>query len=161
MTRRSILSILALGSLLAAASLPGTSALAAETPFQGGRVVVESKKSFDDVTKAVTTLVARNGMMVMAEVDQGKMLSMTGFKLQARLFLVGNPTVGKELFSQNRAVGLYVPLRVSVYADGDGRTYIEYDKPSTLLAQFGDEKIGMVGKMLDEKLDGLATMAAQ
>ena len=110
---------------------------------------------------ALKALVAKNGMMVMAEVNQGQMLSMTGLSLKATLFLVGNPTVGKQLFEQNQAVGLYVPLRVSVYADANGRTHIEYDRPSSLLGQFGNEQIAMVAKMLDEKLDGLASMAAK
>ncbi len=152
---------LALGAVLSVVSLLPASAAAAENSFNGGRVAVESGKSFDDVTKAVKSLVAKNGMMVMAEVDQGKMLSMTGLHLQAKLFLIGNPNVGKQLFEQNHAVGLYVPLRLFVYADANGKTYVAYDKPSTLLAQFQNEKVGMVAGMLDQKIEGLATMAAQ
>ena len=132
----------------------------ADANFSADRVTVPSDKSFEDVTKAVKTLVAKNGMMVMAEVNQGKMLSMAGFNLKATLFVVGNPTVGKQLFEQDRAVGLYVPLRVFVYTDQAGKTFVSYDKPSTILAQFNDQKIGMVAQMLDEKLGGLATMAA-
>lgn len=157
----SIVSRLTLGAVLAAGSLLVSSVSAAEKPFQGGRVAVESGKSFDDVTKAVKNLVAKNGMMVMAEVDQGKMLSMTGLQLKAKLFLVGNPTVGKQLFEQDHAVGLYVPIRVFVYSDANGKTFIAYDKPSTVLGQFQNEKIGMVAQMLDQKIEGLATMAAQ
>lgn len=152
---------LTLGVALAAASLIATPASASENAFQGGRVAVESGKSFDDVTKAVKNLVAKNGMMVMAEVDQGKMLSMTGLQLKATLFLIGNPNIGKQLFEQDHAVGLYVPLRLSVYSDANGKTFVEYDKPSTVLGQFQNEKIGMIGKMLDEKIGGLANMAAQ
>jgi uncharacterized protein (DUF302 family) len=125
------------------------------------RVTVASGKSFDQVSDAIKSLVAKNGMMVMAQVDQGKMLSMTGLSLQATVFLVGNPTVGKQLFEQNHAVGLYVPLRIAVYTDTDGKTYVQYDKPSALLGQFKNDKIGMIAQMLDEKIGGLATMAAQ
>ncbi len=89
------------------------------------------------------------------------MLSMAGLQLKAKLFLVGNPNVGKQLFEQDHAVGLYVPLRIFVFADANGKTFVEYDKPSAVLAQFGNEKIGMVAKMLDEKLAGLAQMAAK
>jgi uncharacterized protein (DUF302 family) len=145
---------------LLAGLLAGSPVFAGETSFQGTRVVVESSKSFGDVTKAVTDLVAKNGMMVLADVDQGKIMSMTGLKLEAKLFLVGNPTVGKQIFEQDHAVGLYVPFRLSVYSDDKGKTFVEYDKPSSILSQFGNEKIGMVGKMLDEKIGGLATMAA-
>jgi uncharacterized protein (DUF302 family) len=155
------LSKLTLGVALAAASLTISPLSAAENSFQGGRVAVESGKSFDDVTNAVKMLVAKNGMMVMAEVDQGKMLSMAGLQLKAKLFLVGNPAVGKQLFDQNHAVGLYIPLRVFVYAGANGKTFVEYDKPSSLLSQFDNQKIAMVAKMLDEKIGGLANMAAQ
>ena len=88
------------------------------------------------------------------------MLSMTSLSLKATLFIVGNPTVGKQLFEQDHGVGLYVPLRVFVYADASGKTFVSYDRPSAILAQFKNEKIGMVAQMLDQKLDGLANMAA-
>lgn len=149
------------GALLAAGAVLPSFAAGAENPFGVNQVTVASNKSFEQVSDAVKALVAKNGMMVMAEVNQGKMLSMTGLSLNATLYLVGNPTVGKQLFEQNHSVGLYVPLRVFVYSDQNGKTYVSYDKPSTLLSQFHNEKISMIGQMLDQKLDGLATMAAQ
>jgi len=121
---------------------------------------VSSNKSFDEVTKAVKSLVAKNGMMIMAEVDQGRMLSMTGLNLKATLYIVGNPVVGKQLFEQDHAVGLYVPVRIFVYSDASGKTSVSYDKPSTLLSQFQNSKMNMVAEMLDQKLEGLANMAA-
>jgi uncharacterized protein (DUF302 family) len=148
------LAIVALG---ASASLAG----AADTSFTGSRVTVESTKSFEQVTSALKSAVSTNGMMVMAEVNQGQMLSMAGLTLKATLFLVGNPTVGKQLFEQDHAVGLYVPLRVFVYDGADGTTYVAFDRPSTLLGQFHNEQVGMVATMLDEKLQGLASMAAR
>jgi uncharacterized protein (DUF302 family) len=137
------------------------SAGAADTTFGGTRVSVASGKSFEQVVDGLKSLVAKNGMMVMAEVDQGKMLSMTGLSLKATLFLVGNPTVGKQVFEQEHAAGLYIPLRVFVYVDANGKTFIEYDKPSSLLGQFKNDKVAMVADMLDKKLEGLANMAAQ
>jgi uncharacterized protein (DUF302 family) len=133
---------------------------ASNTSFSGDRVTVSSDKPFEDVIGAVKSLLAKNGMMVMAEVNQGKMLSMTGLSLKATLFVIGNPAVGKQLFEQDHGVGLYVPLRVFVYTDASGKTFVSYDRPSALLAQFQNEKIGMVAQMLDQKLDGLANMAA-
>jgi uncharacterized protein (DUF302 family) len=134
---------------------------AADNTFNGTRVTVDSNKSYEQVVDALRSLVGKNGMMVMAEVNQGQMLSMAGLSLKATVFLVGNPTVGKQLFEQDQAVGLYVPLRVSVYADAQGKTHVAYDRPSSLLGQFKNEKVAMVAKMLDEKLDGLASMAAK
>ena len=159
-TNRLIVNALFAVVLSAATALPSLAA-ATEDSFTTGQVTVASNKSFEQASDAIKSLVAKNGMMVMAEVDQGKMLSMTGLSLKATLYLVGNPTVGKQLFEQNHAVGLYVPLRVFVYSDNSGKTFIAYDKPSTLLSQYHNEKITMVGQMLDQKLQGLVTMAAE
>jgi uncharacterized protein (DUF302 family) len=147
------------GALALAVTALAGAAFAADAT--DARVKVASSKSFEQVSSALQSLVAKNGMMVMAQVDQGKMLSMTGLQLKATLFLVGNPTVGRQLFEQDHAVGLYVPLRISVYADVDGKTYVEYDKPSALLGQFKNEKVSMIAQMLDDKIAGLATMSAQ
>ena len=161
MNLKKIFATAALGALLGALSLNTAAAAGATHSFGGSRVVVESSKSFNDVAKSIEKLVATNGMMVMAEVNQGKMLSMTGLKLNARLFLIGNPNVGKQVFSEDHGAGLYIPLRIFVYDDKDGKTYVAYDRPSALLGQFNNEKVGMVGKMLDEKIEGLASMAAK
>ena len=99
--------------------------------------------------------------MVMATVDQGNMLSMTGLRLKATLFLVGNPTVGKKLFEQDHAVGLYVPLRVFVYDDKDGKTFVTYDRPSDLLGRFNNQEIDQTAQMLDHKLESLVHMVTQ
>ncbi len=126
---------------------------------QESRVTVESTHSYEQTVDKLKEAVGQRGMMVMAQVDQGHMLSMTGLSLKATLFLVGNPTVGKKLFDQNHGVGLYVPLRVFVYEDKDGKTFVSYDKPSSLLQQFNDKQIDMVAGMLDQKIQGLAQMA--
>src|SRR5262249_43526131 len=124
-----------LGAIVSVASV-GLGFAASNTSFNGDRVTVASDKSFEEVSSAVKSLVAKNGMMVMAEVNQGQMLSMTGLSLKATLFVVGNATVGKQVFEQDHGVGLYVPLRVFVYTDASGKTFVSYDRPSALLEQF-------------------------
>lgn len=128
---------------------------------QTGSVAIQSHKSFDQTVSALKSAVSQGGMMVMATVDQGNMLSMTGLRLKATLFLIGNPTVGKKLFEQNHRVGLYVPLRVFVYEDKDGKTYVSYDKPSDVLSQFNNNEINQTAGMLDQKLQGLVQMVTQ
>lgn len=133
-------------------------AFAAPASAQQDRVVVESKQSFEQTIKNLKSAVGQGGMMVMAEVDQGNMLKMTGLDLKATTFLVGNPTVGKMLFQRNHGVGLYVPLRVFV-TEENGKTFISYEKASTQLSKFNDSEINKTAAMLDEKLEGLARMA--
>jgi uncharacterized protein (DUF302 family) len=59
----------------------------------------------------------------------------------------------------NPAAGLYAPLRVLVYEDNRGRTYLEYDKPSSLFGQFNDDRITTVASLLDRKLEDLIAEA--
>lgn len=151
MRTKAVILVITVFALLAAVASP---ALAQE-----GRVVVESKHSFDQTVKNLKSSVSQGGMMIMAEVDQGNMLKMTGLKLKATTFLVGNPTVGKMLFQKNHGVGLYVPLRIFV-TEENGKTYVSYEKASAQLAQFNDAEINKTAAMLDEKLEGLARMSS-
>jgi uncharacterized protein (DUF302 family) len=145
--------------LFLALGLAFTGVYAGAASAQETRVTVESTKSYEQTIDKLKAAVGQGGMMIMAQVDQGNMLSMAGLKLKATLFLVGNPTVGKQLFEQDHGVGLYVPLRVFVTEGQNGKTYVSYDKPSALLKQFNNQKIDMVGGMLDQKIQGLAEMA--
>lgn len=126
-----------------------------------GVVTVQSKDSFDNTVESLRKMVAQNDMMVLSEINHGKILSMTGLKLNGISLFVGNPTVGKKLFSANKGVGITVPIRVNVYEDNDGETFVNYVKPSSQLTSFGDEQINMIAKMLDEKLQNLTSMLAQ
>lgn len=146
-------------SLFLALGLVVTGAFAGVTSAQETRVTVQSTKSYEQTIDKLKAAVGQGGMMIMAQVDQGNMLSMAGLKLKATLFLVGNPTVGKQLFEQDHGVGLYVPLRVFVTEGEDGKTYVSYEKPSSVLKQFNNQKIDMVGGMLDQKIQGLAETA--
>lgn len=134
-------------------------AIATSASAQETRITVASDHSFEQTVDKLKSSVSQGGMMIMAQVDQGNMLSMAGLRLKATLFLVGNPMVGKKLFEQDHGVGLYVPLRVFVTEGKDGKTYVSYDKASVLLKQFGNSEIDMTASMLDQKLDGLVRMA--
>jgi uncharacterized protein (DUF302 family) len=128
---------------------------------QHARVNIPSNKSFDQTVQAFKMAVSKGGMMVMGTVDQGNMLKMTGLNMKGTLFLVGNPNVGKMVFQNDPAAGLYLPLRVYIYESTDGHTFISYDKPSAVLKQFKNQAIDKTAGMLDQKLDMLTHMVAQ
>jgi uncharacterized protein (DUF302 family) len=137
-------------------------AFAATTAFaQSARVNLPSNKSFDQTVEAFKMAVSKGGMMVMATVDQGNMLKMTGLNMKGTLFLVGNPNVGKQVFEKDPAAGLYLPLRVYIYQGSDGKSYLSYDKPSVVLKPFNNTSIDQTASMLDQKLDMLTHMVAQ
>jgi hypothetical protein len=52
-------------------------------------------------------------------------------------------------------------LRVLLYTNDQGKTYVEYDKPSSLFGQFGNAKVTEAATMLDQKLEQLIGKAIQ
>ena len=123
-----------------------------------GLVTIQSKYSYDQTVTELKQAVAKGGMMVMSEINQGKMLAMTGIKLNAVSIFVGSPSVGNKLFTADRAVGFVVPIRVNVYENTDGKTYISYVKPSSQLNSFNNKQVDMIATMLDQKLEMLTGM---
>jgi uncharacterized protein (DUF302 family) len=57
--------------------------------------------------------------------------------------------------------GLYAPLRVLRYENEDGKTCVEYDRPSSLFGQFGNAHVTEVATTLDRKLEQLVAEAIQ
>ncbi len=150
-----------LGAVVSTLILAAVTAFAATPALaQDARVTIQSNQSFEQTVDAFKTAVSKGGMMVMSTVDQGNMLKMTGLRMKGTLFLVGNPTVGKQVFEHNPAAGLYLPLRVYIYQGSDGKTYLSYDKPSVVLKSFDNASIDQTAGMLDQKLDILTHMVA-
>jgi uncharacterized protein (DUF302 family) len=76
-------------------------------------------------------------------------------------YLIGNPVLANRMYEQEPAVGVYAPLRASIYQDYEGTCHFNYDRPSTVLAQFENREIQGVSEMLDEKMASLADYLAR
>ncbi|MBE9144257.1 DUF302 domain-containing protein [Planktothrix mougeotii] len=123
--------------------------------------LIDANASFTEVENAVKSMVGKNDLMIFTHLESGKVLSLCGKFKQAKLYIIGNPLIANQMFEEDPAVGLYVPLRLFVYDEYNGKTYITYDQPSSLLGRFENPKILRVAEMLDQKLQELVTMAVQ
>lgn len=123
-------------------------------------VTVQSSKNFEQTINAIKKAVSGGGMMVMSQLDQGKILSMTGLSVKSHSFFIGNPNVGNKAFSADPAAGLVIPVRVNVYEE-NGKTYVSYFKPSDLFGSFKNAKVKMIGQMLDKKLGMMLKMVTR
>ncbi len=124
-------------------------------------VQVQAQGSVDQVLGKLKQMVAANGMMIMGELHQGKVLSMTGLHLESETVFVGSPTVGKDPFSADPGAGVALPVRINVFADGHGHTIVSYVPPSHLLGELHNPKVTMIAKMLDDKLAKMTGMLGQ
>jgi uncharacterized protein (DUF302 family) len=100
-----------------------------------------------------------SGFMLFETRDHGALLALKGQKRQAVQYVLGNPLFAIEMTSHAIGASLYAPLRVLVYASQDGKTCIEYDRPSSLFGQFGNDQVDRMAATLDQKLMNLATTA--
>jgi len=121
-------------------------------------VQVKAAGSVSDVIAKLKGMVHKNGMMVMGELHQGKVMSMVGLTIESESIFVGNATVGKKLFSANAGAGIAVPVRINVYKAANGSTMVTYVPPSRVLAIYHNPKMNKVAGMLDGKLKKMTGM---
>ena len=91
--------------------------------------------------------------------NHGSMLRIVGKARKAVQYVVGNPLFAVQMTQHDIRASLYAPLRVLLYENEEGKTCLEYDKPSSLFGQFGNAEITAVATMLDRKLEDLVAKA--
>jgi uncharacterized protein (DUF302 family) len=113
------------------------------------------------VRTRIEAMTGPSGLMLFGKSDHGGLLRIVGRQRKAVQYVVGNPLIAVEMTRYALEAGLYAPLRVLIYEADDGKACIEYDKPSSLFGQFGDERVSRVAAELDQKLEDLAATATR
>jgi uncharacterized protein (DUF302 family) len=111
--------------------------------------------SWPEVETAVGGRVGPTGLVALARLDQGALLSLQGEPLEATLYLVGNPIVARKVTHHEPAAALYAPFRVAIYRDATG-VHIAYDQPSSVFASLGSSGIDLIASELDDKIGSVA-----
>jgi uncharacterized protein (DUF302 family) len=93
--------------------------------------------------------------------NHGALLQVTGRPRKALQYEIGNPHTASKMTRHRLPAGLYAPLRVMLYEDETGGSIFEYDKPSSLFGQYGDEQVTEVARHLDADLEAVLRKAAE
>src|SRR5215470_1433513 len=95
------------------------------------------------VIDAIEAMAGSSGFMRFLAADHGAILRLQGRPADAIRFLIGHPLIAAQM--TRRAIGsaLYAPLSLLVVSDGEG-TRLEYDRPSSVFAQFHEPEVGNV-----------------
>jgi uncharacterized protein (DUF302 family) len=115
----------------------------------------------EEAKAKIAAMAGPSGFMLFGTTDHGALLRLAGQKRKAIQYVVGNPTFALQMTQHDIRASLYAPLRVLIYENEEGKTCVEYDKPSSLFGQFGDSRITPTATMLDEKLEMLVTKAIE
>jgi uncharacterized protein (DUF302 family) len=107
----------------------------------------------------IEAMAGPSGFMLFGTSDHGALLRIVGQKRKAVQYVVGNPLFALQMTQHDIRASLYAPLRVLIYENGEGKTCVEYDKPSSLFGQFGKDRISPTAAMLDNKLEALVEAA--
>ena len=98
------------------------------------------------------------GLIIFNIQDHGALLNIYGKPRKAKQYVIGNPLVAIQMTIHDIRASLYAPLRMIVYEDENKKTFVEYDLPSSLFGQFGNDEILQVARGLDSKLFHVVSM---
>ena len=113
----------------------------------------------EKVRVKIEAMAGPSGFMLFGTQNHGALLRLAGQNRKAVQYVVGNPLFALQMTQHDVRASLYAPLRVLIYENENGKTCIEYDKPSSLFGQFGNAEIDAVALMLDRKLEALVSAA--
>ena len=92
--------------------------------------------------------------------DHGALLAIAGSTRRAIQYDIGNPLTASLMTRHRLSAGLYAPIRVLLRESPDCEVAFEYDRPVSTFGQFGDERVDIVARKLDESLEDALQKAA-
>jgi uncharacterized protein (DUF302 family) len=101
------------------------------------------------------------GLVIFSVATHGDWLQIRSGTRNAVQYVIGNVLVSTQMTQHELAAGLYAPLRIMLYENKARTATFEYDRPSTLFGQYGNESVTAVAKELDQKIYDALIKAAK
>jgi uncharacterized protein (DUF302 family) len=134
-------------------------------PYPEVKAGIEKLGRLDDSVRALLTtndiqglraalkrIAGEDGLAIHYVALHGDLLALKGERRPLTAYYIGNVLSAVEMTNVNPAAGLYAPLRVVVYANEQGGTTMEYDKPTSMFGQFKSAEIDAMAQSLDQRL---------
>lgn len=125
-----------------------------------GLVTLPSSHSAVGTVECLKALLVKKGIHLFAHIDHAAEARKAGMHLRpTQVLIFGNPQAGTPLMQSRQTIGLELPLRVLVWEDEGGKTWLTYH-PVEFLAELHHVTIlHEVIKALSTGLDALAQAA--
>jgi len=108
----------------------------------------------DRLAAAVTS----RGITILARIDHAAAAAAVGMTLRpTELLIFGNPKAGTPLMRADQTIGIDLPLKLLVWQDEEGVTWIGYNDPEWLATRHGLGGAPVLGVMAK----ALAAIAAE
>jgi uncharacterized protein (DUF302 family) len=105
-----------------------------------------TKNDIEGLRAALKQIAGEDGLAIHYVALHGDLLALKGERRPLTAYYIGNVLSAVEMTHVNPAAGLYAPLRVVVYANGQGGTTMEYDRPTSMFGQFKNAEIDAMAK---------------
>ncbi|TDE41188.1 DUF302 domain-containing protein [Antarcticimicrobium sediminis] len=133
------------GHIILAAAI---AVMGAGQAMAGDLIRVKTGKSVDAAMSALQAAVEGAGATVFARVDHAAGAKMVDMDLgEAQVLIFGNPKLGTPVMQADPRAGLFLPLRVLAYADGDGQVWLAYQDPKEMLEDLDVDDVPAIGMM--------------
>jgi uncharacterized protein (DUF302 family) len=111
-----------------------------------------TKNDIEGLRAALKRIAGEDGLAIHYIALHGDLLALKGERRPLTAYYIGNVLSAVEMTKVNPAAGLYAPLRVVVYANAQGGTTMENDRPSSMFGQFKNAEIDAMAQSLDQRL---------
>ncbi|WP_018334397.1 DUF302 domain-containing protein [Actinomycetospora chiangmaiensis] len=102
----------------------------------------------------------RSNLIEVGFLDWGRVATLAGTPMRAKLFVLGNPLTARKLLAAGGPeVGLHLPTQMLVHEDAEGVTHVSYDRFGPIMAAYGKDDLDTVAGVIDGVLAGLAAAA--
>ena len=125
-----------------------------------GLRVLPSRRGPVETVDRIEAAVTRHGMTIMARIDHGASAAKVGLGLRPTVVLFfGNPRTGTPAMQTCPTIAIDLPMRMLVWQDDKGATWLGYNEPGWLFRRHGlpDEGTSDVMRDVLDSIAGEAT----
>lgn len=115
---------------------------------------VQTSKSIEEAIQSLEENLKEDKFGVLWKFDVKDTLKNKGFDLENpyMIFEVCNPKEAHKVLSANELVGYFLPCKIVIYQDKQGKTNIGMPKPSTLIEMVEDESLHEIASDIENRL---------
>jgi uncharacterized protein (DUF302 family) len=103
-----------------------------------GLATLKSRHSHAQTVTNIEAAILDKGLTVFARIDHAAGAQAAGLVLRPTLLLIfGNAKGGTPLMQEMQTIGIDLPLKLLVWEDEDGISWISYNDPTWIAARYG------------------------
>ena len=131
------------------------------TPPIEGLTTLQSKFGSKETLERLETEIGAKGMKIFARINHGALAAEVGLALRpTEVVLFGNPRGGTPLMQATQTIGIDLPLKILVWQDALGATWLAYEEPHWLAQRHQIAGLGQPISAMDLMIVAVAAKAA-